>query len=391
MRLRRSRCLTCYWHDNAFVVHPHPHGTPTALHPAAAEILAAFEDWSTPGEAAGRLGHLTPDTVQEAVTTLVRSGALLARGSEAARRDEQIAGLWGAWMPEASFFHYATQDVYDAQPGGDPPHDTGDPPGDAGDPPGVAGDANAEASVEAPPPPLFTGHPQAPRLLLPRRPAGLGTPFGEVLYDRRTHRDFTGAPVSLETLATLLAVVFGPVDFIDCGRGALYRRTSPQGGSRQEIDAYVGVLGVSGLAPGWYHYDGLRHGLEMLSEGLTPAEAAHLCAGQSWAERPAFLVVLAARLERMSVKYPTPRAYRVCLLDAGHLGQTFALTATALGLGPAQTGAFRDSAVAGRCGLDDTGHTPLYVLAAGHPAPTPQDAPPPAGIPAFASTTLLDP
>ncbi|MEV8228076.1 SagB/ThcOx family dehydrogenase [Streptomyces sp. NPDC079167] len=379
MRLRRSRCLTCYWHDSAFVVHPHPHGTPTALHPAAAEILAAFEEWSTPDEAAGHLDHLTPDTVEDAVEALVRSGALLAHGSAAAQLDERIAGQWGAWMPEASFFHYATQDVYDSPQAVDPSGEERDA--------GAAGSPGPERESL---PPLFTGYPDAPRLLLPRGPAGLGAPFEQVLYDRRTHRDFTGAPVSLETLATLLATVFGPVDFIDCGRGALYRRTSPQGGSRQEIDAYVGVLGVSGLAPGWYHYNGLQHALELLSEGLTPAEAARLCADQSWAARPAFLVVLAARLERMSVKYPTPRAYRVCLLDAGHLGQTFALTATALGLGPAQTGAFRDSAVAGRCGLDNTGHTPLYVLAAGHPAAAPQDAPPPAGLPAFGATALLD-
>ncbi|MFJ8886385.1 SagB/ThcOx family dehydrogenase [Streptomyces sp. NPDC102402] len=383
MRLRRSRCLTCYWHDGAFVVHPHPHGTPTALHPAAAEILAAFEDWSTPGEVAGLLGHLTPDTVEEAVTALAGSGALLTSGSEAAHRDERIATQWGAWMPEASFFHYATQDVYDTPSGEGEPSAGGEPSG--------AGKSVGAGGERAPLPPLFTGYPEAPRILLPRRPAELGAPFERVLYDRRTHRDFTGAPVPLDTLAALLAVAFGPVDFIDCGRGALYRRTSPQGGSRQEIDAYVGVLGVSGLSPGWYHYNGLQHALELLSEGLTPAESARLCAGQSWAARPAFLVVLAARLERMSVKYPTPRAYRVCLLDAGHLGQTFALTATALGLGPAQTGAFRDAAVADRCGLDNTGHTPLYVLAAGHPAPVPQDAPPPAGIAAFGSTALLAP
>ncbi|MEU5658219.1 SagB/ThcOx family dehydrogenase [Streptomyces sp. NPDC047737] len=411
MRLRRSRCLTCYWHDGAFVVHPHPHGTPTALHPAAAEVLTAFEDWSTAAEAAEELGHLTRDTVEEAVETLSRSGALLEQGGAAAHRDEEIAGRWGSWMPEASFFHYATQDVYDhpdavgppgsASAGGPPPLvESGEPdahPGGAvgaGTPvthPGgtpKAGDTGGAAPSPVPPP-LFTDHPRVPLLLLPRRPPGLGAPFEQVLYERRTHRDFTGEPVPAETLAALLSVVFGPADFIDCGRGALYRRTSPQGGSRQEIDAYVGVLDVEGLDPGWYHYDGLRHGLALLSEGFTPAEAARLCADQEWAARPAFLVLLAARLERMSVKYPTPRAYRVCLLDAGHLGQTFALTATALGLGPAQTGAFRDSEVAGRCGLDNTGHVPLYVLAAGHPAPARRDAPPPAGIPAFGATTLL--
>ncbi|MFI6056039.1 hypothetical protein ACIBCO_38960 [Streptomyces violascens] len=34
-----------------------------------------------------------------------------------------------------------------------------------------------------------------------------------------------------------------------------------------------------------------------------------------------------------------PRAYRVSHLNAGHLGQTFALTATTLGLGPFQSAA----------------------------------------------------
>ncbi|GCD43534.1 hypothetical protein GKJPGBOP_03215 [Streptomyces paromomycinus] len=78
----------------------------------------------------------------------------------------------------------------------------------------------------------------------------------------------------------------------------------------------------------------------------------------------------------------------MCLLNAGHLGQTFALTATALGLGPAQTGAFRDALLAERCSLDNTGHTPLHVLAAGHPHPEPHDAPQPASLAASGDTCL---
>ncbi|GAB2787155.1 hypothetical protein GCM10027091_20180 [Streptomyces daliensis] len=122
--------------------------------------------------------------------------------------------------------------------------------------------------------------------------------------------------------------------------------------------------------------------MEFLSDGFTREEAAHPCADQDRAGDAAFLVVLAARLERLSVKYHTPHCYRVCLLNAGHLGQTFALTATALGLGPAQTGAFRDAALAQRCTLNNTGHTPLYVLAAGQPPPgTPRSATARAGRP----------
>jgi SagB-type dehydrogenase family enzyme len=227
------------------------------------------------------------------------------------------------------------------------------------------------------------------RLPLPRPRTDLPVPFDRVLYGRRTHRDFTGESVSLTVLATLLSMVLGPVDYIDSGRGALYRRTSPSGGSRQELDAYLGLINVTGVAPGWYHYNALEHCLELRSEGLTRTEAAHLCADQDWAGEAAFLVVLAARLERMTAKYHTPRCYRVCLLNAGHLGQSFALTATALGLGPAQTGAFNDALIAERCGLDNAGCTPLYVLAAGHPRQPGPNEPPPAGLSSFAHAPLI--
>ncbi|MCF6526477.1 SagB/ThcOx family dehydrogenase [Streptomyces sp. JJ36] len=364
-RLRRARCLTCYWHDGSFVAHPYPHGTPTALHPVAAEILSAFGDWTTPEAAAAALDHLTPDTVEEAVQALCSAGLLLAEDEADAGRDARIAGTWGVWAPEGPFFHYVTSDV--PYPEEDAPHE----------PPPVTAL-----------PPLFTAHPRADRVLLPRRPQDLRMPYEQVLHERRTVRDFTRQPVALETLSALLATVFGPVDFIDCGNGPLYRRTSPAGGARQELEACVGVLNVAGLEPGVYHYNGLQHSLELLSAGLTREEAGHLCADQGWAGGAAFLVFVTATLERMSVKYPTPRCYRVCLLNAGHLGQTFALTATALGLGPAQTGAFHDSAVAERCRLDNAARIPLYVLAAGHPHPEQREAPPPAGTAAFRDAVL---
>ncbi len=366
MRLRRSRCLMCYWNDGQFVLHPYPSGTPVTVHPVAAEILSAFEDWCGVEEAAKTLDHLTRETIDEAAQALLDAGALVAEDTPEAERDARVDRDWGAWTPEASFFHYAVQDVYDDTPLIDEPL------------------VVEPAEVPA----VFTGFPDAPRLPLPRRPADLRAPYEQVLYRRRTHRDFLAAPVGLDVLAALMAAVFGPVDFVDSGQGPVFRRTSPQGGARQEIDAYVGVLDVSGLDPGWYHYNALQHSLELLTEGLTGQEAGYLCADQDWCGDAAFLIVLAARLERMNVKYRAPRTYRACLLDAGHLAQTFALTATALGLGPAQTAAFRDSAVAERCRLDNTGRTPLYVLAGGIPHPDPRRVPAPATPATWRDITL---
>lgn len=95
---------------------------------------------------------------------------------------------------------------------------------------------------------------------------------------------------------------------------------------------------------------------------------------------------MVAAWERLRAKYRHPRAYRVSHLNAGHLGQTFALAATALDLGPFQSAAFDDTAVEGRLGLDSATHSTLYLLAAGHP--TPDTAPDTADLHAFRHTTL---
>ena len=376
-RLRRRRCLMCYWHDGAFVAHGYPRLSPTVLHPVAAEILSAFDDWTEPGKVVENLDGFDRESVEQAVEVLRRDGLLLEDGGVEADEDERIARQWGPWAPEASLYHYSTQDE---------PYTRIDPIADHLEP--VTEEQEPDFAVGRRTHTLVTCYPDARRLLLPRTPARLTEPFDHVLYGRRTHRDFTDQPVPLQTLSTLLAVVFGPVDFIDSGRSTLMRRTSAAGGSRQELDAYLGIRNVTGVPAGIYHYNILEHSLELISEGLTRDGVVELCAMQPWAGGTAFLVVLSAVIDRMLSKYRNPRSYRVCLLNAGHLGQTFALTATALGLGPFQTAAFNDSAVARACGLDNIAHTPLYILAAGHPAHEQAMAPPPAELGTFSRTTF---
>ncbi|MEV4172502.1 SagB/ThcOx family dehydrogenase [Nonomuraea sp. NPDC049709] len=386
MRLRRRRCLVCYWHEGAFAAHPYPGGPAVTLPAVGATILSAFEDWTTPEQATATLAHLDGATLTQAVTTLRKHGLVLEEGSAEADRDAAIAHQWRSWEPEATFFHYATQDIHIAQPPAEPPAEpTAEPTA-----------ARQKLEIEQLPP-IFTDHPDAERILLPRHPTldqdRLRAPLAEVLYARRTHRHFTTDPVDLNTLASLLSICFAPVDFIDAGEfGAVYRRTSPAGGARQELDAYLAITNVTGVPAGLYHYNSLQHSLELLDKGFTHDDATHLCAGQDYFGQAAFLVILVAVIERARVKYRTPRSYRVSLLNAGHLGQTFALAATALGLGPFQTGAFHDTAIADRLGLDNTSRTPLYVLGAGHPDPHPdpgsEHALPPAELDAFRTTPL---
>ncbi|MEC3920293.1 SagB/ThcOx family dehydrogenase [Nocardia sp. CDC160] len=364
MRFRRRQCLVCYWFDGFFVAHAYPDREPLTLAPFSVEILAAFESWTDP-EVAAQANPL----FLGAVDSLHEAGLLLAEGTDEAARDEAIASHWGSWVPEASFFHYATTAVAYPQSEAVPA-------------------SNPELSTLPPTHTLFTEYPAANRMFLPRRPVRFDISFEQVLFERRTCRDFTDAPIALNTFAALLATVFGPVDYINSGTSALFRRTSAAGGSRQELDAYVGVRAVEDVPAGFYHYNVREHSLELLGEGLTSRQITDLCAGQEWAGGMAFFVVLVAMIDRMRSKYAIPRVYRASLINAGHLGQTFAMTATALGLGPFQTAICDDLALCEAFTLDGIGQLPLYLLGAGHPSPAPSLSPPVAELDTMRRTTL---
>ena len=66
-------------------------------------------------------------------------------------------------------------------------------------------------------------------------------------------------------------------------------------------------------------------------------------------------------------KYEHAHALRVLLLDAGHLGQTFHLVCTALGLGPFTSAAFNALQVTEELGLDGIQEVAIYAAAVGWP------------------------
>lgn len=77
---------------------------------------------------------------------------------------------------------------------------------------------------------------------------------------------------------------------------------------------------------------------------------------------------MTAVFPRVLWKYRFSHAYRVVLLDAGHLCQTFCLVATWLGLAPFCTAAFADSLIEKDLRLDGIMESPLYLAGVGMPA-----------------------
>lgn len=358
---RRARSLILHWQDGELLAENYlterstDRDEPNAVTVDATtlDLLERFTDWRTAEAVADELPEFSADSVLDAVGELVACELLVRQGDAAADREDALLREWRHWSEEARYFHFGTKDA--VYIGDDEEHRR----------------AAAEVvTATGPAPPIFKSYPDAPQVYLPRVPLTLDRPFGEVLTGRRTHRDFTAQPVSLTELATVLHYTFGPMHFVD-GRefGTLFLRTSPNGGARQELECYLAVRNVHGLAPGIYHYRAENHSLELLDPELDPELLDRLCFAQRMCSDAAFLCFVTAVVDRSMYKYRHPRAYRVTLLGAGHLGQTFALTCTALGLGPFQTAALRDSETETALGIDGFSEAVLYLLGAGRPAP----------------------
>lgn len=199
----------------------------------------------------------------------------------------------------------------------------------------------------------------------------------DFLLRRYTGRNYDGqAELPLALAARLLQRSFGAQQQRSMMPGAVaLKKTSPSGGGLHPIEAYVLVQRVAGLATGLYHYHPVRHALEPL-QPLDAAAAAALAlemvADQDWFANAPLLVVLAARVERTFWKYRDhPKAYRVLLLDAGHLSQTFQLLATEAGLAAFITAGINEVNIERAFGLDPVRHAVLAVCGCGAAASTP--------------------
>jgi SagB-type dehydrogenase family enzyme len=284
-----------------------------------------------------------------AISRLLREtlleGARQRNSPENAR--QKALRKWRAWNPAAGFFHLSTKDVYTEKI---TPEEI--------------------AFVEQ----LAKTH-RVPRPLKAYRGGSaidlerdsFSGEFPRVLRERRTWREFSVRQVSRKTLSTLLQLSFGIQAWEDVpGMGRLAQKTSPSGGALHPCEAYVLARRVAGVAPGIYHYDAGGHRLQRLRRGMTSAEIQRDLVGQWWFRGAAFVVFVTAVFARTQWKYDYARAYRAVLIEAGHLCQSFCLTATWLGLAPFCTIAVADTRIEKSLGLDGISESVIYAMGAGH-------------------------
>jgi len=343
-RYRRVTGLVIYWAESQAVCFTWRCAQRIPITFEAAALLDHLSDWTTVDQLADRLGAVDDRaTVTQTIDLLLTLGMI-------EREDAELQADWLPWSPEATLFHFATKN-------GIFPEDLS-----------IRDRQLAEKSRHHPPP-APTKRVAGPRLRLESAsiaPADLES----TLTTRRTWRRFSEQPVPAAALGAVLGMTFGVQRRGHVkDQGPMIVRTSPSGGSRHPIEAYLVAWNVDGLLPGAYHYDSDTRELVDLARPISSTDIAPLIAHQTYFARAAAMVVMCPVFARTMWRYPQSRAYRTVLIDAGHLGQTFCLVASALGLAPFTTMAFSEAGLEELLGLDGVSECPVYIAGVGMPDP----------------------
>jgi putative peptide maturation dehydrogenase len=343
---------------------------------AQVPVLGAVgaEDWTEREVLVSRFGA-------EAVDGLLAAGLLILRPDGDSPPPDSDFRAQG-WHPPAAVAHMAAR--WEAVDG---------PKGMAEA--GVDTDEGLLRRHGMPPPQVAPSVAPGAELVLPRQARDC---FDDLLDARVTCRNFDAdAHVPLGVFSRLMARVFGargtglPAPGFD-----VIKRTSPSGGALHPTECWLVVQRVEGIAPGLYRYRADTHALEPVSPCVAPPQLGDVgtrprddgetrawtreelrafariaVAGQDFFAAAAVLCILAPRFRRNYWKYRNhAKAYRVAVLDVGHLSQTLQLCATQAGLGPFVTGAINEVDIERAFGMVAYAESPLAVCGFGIRAAT---------------------
>lgn len=345
LKLKSASCQIAYWEGGKLQIANYLTRRTFSANPATFDVIRYFFTPRTIRAALGEFHAYSRESVARAIIQLIDAQLLLEYRSAEWERDEWVKSSWKPWLPEGGF-HFMTKDT-----------------------PYVPWDWPIEKKMEilpaTPAPPQFKTIRGADAVRLPPHEMARDT-FFETLHARRTHREFARGKLSLENVSKLLQTTWGVQGYLETNVfGPLPHKTSPSGGARHPGEVYLMALRVDGLERGMYHYQSKDHRLARLPAKVSPRMASVYCADQKYFSGAAALFIMTAVFARTMWKYGRARAYRVVLLETGHLCQTFCLTATRLGLAPFSTAALRDSLIEKDLGLDGIAESVLYVAGVG--------------------------
>jgi SagB-type dehydrogenase family enzyme len=193
-----------------------------------------------------------------------------------------------------------------------------------------------------------------PRIALERDVPVTSRPIADIFADDVGEARSPGAMTFAE-LSWLLYLTYGQTATRKLPlTGAHVAKTSPSGGSRHPTEVYPVVFSAEGIAPGLYHYSVEHHALVELAPGSHRRFVQdHVFTHPARPGFPPTVVFLHTTIfERSMFRYREGRSYRVMQYDLGHVMQTGALVASALGRSSYRAYSLHDSEVDRFLGVD---------------------------------------
>lgn len=209
-------------------------------------------------------------------------------------------------------------------------------------------------------PDLYKYYQSNPKIKLPQ-PKSLSTDgLDFAIQNRRSIRDFSKKAMTKNQLSYLLWASTG----INRKEYGFELRTVPSAGALYPIETYLVINNVENISQGIYHYNIKNHLLEEIKTGDFRTEITKAALDQSMCYYAAAVFIWTAVFNRSKCKYGE-RAYRYIYLDAGHIAENLALSATSLRLGCCHIAALYDDEINQLIDIDGKKESTIYLSVVG--------------------------
>ena len=223
----------------------------------------------------------------------------------------------------------------------------------------------SDQQKKIPQPPLQDEYDESAQLIDLPPPESVELPpvdFKEIVYNRRSVREYKETPLKLEELSYLLWCSQGVKKIVP---GKATFRTVPSAGARHAFETYLLVNNVETLEPGLYKFIASEHKLILIPAPKNiKDQITEGCMGQKFVKTCAVTFIWSANVYRMAWRYGQ-RGYRYLYLDAGHVCQNLYLSAETIDCGACGIAAFNDEALNSILKLDGEKKFVIYLATAG--------------------------
>ena len=159
----------------------------------------------------------------------------------------------------------------------------------------------------------------------------------QALKQRRSRRDFSDNPISLNQLSQVLWAAYGIT------KEPIYK-TAPSAGAIYPMTIYVSTCKVKNMENGFYRYIPETHSLKLIDDNNYKKIIYKLGYRQNCLKNPAFTILMAANFNKIENRYGN-KAKRYTFMEAGHISQNIYLQVESLGLGTVAVGAFNEASM----------------------------------------------